>query len=55
MPRYRFYGNYARGSATGSFFLINMAVQCWLDLLKAAKKTALISDGIYFFILAILL
>ncbi|XP_047659110.1 protein DPCD isoform X2 [Tachysurus fulvidraco] len=22
-----------------------MAVQCWLDLLKAAKKTALISDG----------
>ncbi|KAI5089926.1 protein DPCD, partial [Silurus meridionalis] len=24
---------------------VNMAVQCWPDLLKAAKKTALISDG----------
>lgn len=29
----------------------NMAVHCWSDLLKAAKKTALISDGILLFLL----
>lgn len=26
---------------------VNMAVQCWSDMLKAAKKTALISAGMY--------